>query len=108
MQNIARYGMLELTLPREGQREDQIPEAVFTLGEKTVRVRGFAENEEIGRVRFMPMTEGEWQYELAWGSAKEAGSFLCTPAQSHGPVRTEGCHFRYDDGTRFIPCGTTC
>ena len=108
MKKIAKYGMLEISLLRTGQAQEIIPEATFTLGEQRVRVRGFSENEDQGRVRFMPMSEGEWRYEMTWGEEKTQGFFLCTPAVCHGPVRTEGCHFRYDDGMRFIPMGTTC
>lgn len=108
MNTIARYGMLEITLPRTGQGEALIPEAVFTHAGESVRVRGFAENEDHGTLRFMPMAEGEWQYEITWGDVRRQGAFLCGPAECHGPVRAEGCHFRYDDGARFIPMGTTC
>lgn len=108
MQEIARYEMTEIVMQRSGQQECEIPEAVFACGNKTVRIRGFAENEDHGTVRFMPMEEGEWTYRMTWGSETCQGSFRCVPAKCHGPVRTEGCHFRYADGTWFIPVGTTC
>lgn len=108
MEQIKRYGMLEICMPRTEQETDVIPEAVFTLNGERVSVRGFSENENLGRVRFMPMKEGIWQYEMKWGTEKKTGSFECVAAACHGPVRTEGCHFCYDDGTRYIPVGTTC
>ena len=108
MKEIAKYGMLELELPRTGQAADTLPEAVFTCGQQTFRLRGFSENENRGRVRFMPVTEGEWHYSLAWGDQREEGAFRCVPPLCHGPVRAAGCHFQYDDGKRYIPVGTTC
>ena len=101
MKEIAKYGMMEISLPRTSQTQEIIPEATFTLGNQRVRVRGFSENEDRGRVRFMPMAEGEWRYEMTWGEEKTQGAFLCAPAACHGPVRTAGCHFVYDDGTRL-------
>lgn len=105
---VARYGMLEITLPRTTQAPEEIPEAYFTCGEEQVHIRGFAENEDHGTVRFMPMTEGAWTYRVTWGTAQVEGAFHCSAAVCHGPVRTKGCHFQYDDGTPFIPVGTTC
>lgn len=106
MKQVARYEMLELSLNRCGQVGQ--PNAVFTCGDQSLAIRGFSENEDRGTVRFMPTAEGVWHYELTWGNAKESGAFHCTPATSHGPVHTDGCHFRYADGTRYIPFGTTC
>lgn len=108
IKDIARYEMFEFALPRTTQAQDMIPEAIFSCGTDIVRVRGFAENEDHGTVRFMPMTEGEWTYKMTWGNESCQGVFHCIPAECHGPVRTEGCHFLYDDDTRFIPMGTTC
>ena len=108
MRQIACYDMMEITIPRMGQADGLIPEATFTCGGETVRVRGFGENEHQGTVRFLPMTEGIWQYDLRWGDTKKQGAFLCTPARSHGPVRTQGCHFLHEDGAPFLPMGTTC
>ena len=108
MEKTGKYGMIELRLPRTNQGTDEIPEAVFCLDGQKTAVRGFAENEDHGTIRFMPTEEGEWTWEMTWGGEKAEGAFLCGPAECHGPVRTEGCHFRYDDGTRYVPVGTTC
>ena len=108
MNQIARYGMFEISMPRTNQKMEQLPQAVFAHAGKSMTIHGFSENENQGRVRFMPMEEGNWQYEMTWGNEKQTGSFECTPAQCHGPVRVDGCHFRYDDGSRYIPVGTTC
>ena len=100
------YATLELTLL--GSEQDCQPNAVFTHANQIVKVQGYSENERKGTVRFMPTAEGVWHYELTWGGAVESGEFLCTPAVSHGPVQPDGMHFRYADGTRYIPFGTTC
>lgn len=62
-------------------------------------------------LRFMPDTEGIWDYEI-FDQEKQiaAGSFFCTEAKesNHGMVKTDGCAFYYEDGDRFLPFGTTC
>ena len=107
MQEIEKYGMFELTMPG---RSTELPECVFTNSGDSVTVRGFCENADRGCVRFMPMKTGRWDYRAEWCGRVEEGSFECLPntAGNHGPVRADGMHFRYDDGARYIPVGTTC
>ena len=85
------------------------PQVSFKNGNSSVVVKGFFDN---GRytVRFMPRSEGVWRYELVCGNARTSGEFLCVPTTSnnHGPVVADGFHFKYADGKRYLPVGTTC
>lgn len=101
MKNIEKYGLFELRI--EGSHE---PKAVFVHESKAVEVRGFRISKQEYAVRFMPDREGVWKYS----SEGIAGEFICTinTGNNHGPVVTEGCHFRYADGSTFAPVGTTC
>lgn len=89
-------------------------EAVFSQGNRTVRVPGFYDGEGTYRVRFMPDAEGEWSYRTA--SKTEAldgktGTLTATApsAGNHGPVSVRNrFHFAYADGTPYFPFGTTC
>ena len=78
----------------------------FRNGDSAITVRAFSDN---GKhfVRFSPAAIGEWSYRSTSG---EEGAFDCIPAKenNHGYVKTEGFHFRYADGTRYLPFGTTC
>ena len=58
----------------------------------------------------MPVKEGVWDYIIRIGNKEITGSFECTENAEgiHGPVRTKGERFVYDDGSRFLPFGTTC
>lgn len=105
---INQYGVFEITMPK-GTRSGY-PEGVFSCGGRSVRIKGFAENTDVGVVRFMPETRGDWHYDITWEGESVEGDFLCTEPKRgvHGPVRAQGRHFRYDDGARFIPIGTTC
>ncbi len=86
--------------------------ARFTNGERRRDVLGFYDGDGSYLVRFMPDAEGTWSYETTSNVAGlngKSGTISVGPALSgrHGPVRAEGCHFRYADGTRYINVGTT-
>lgn len=72
-------------------------------------VPGFWDGDGI-RIRFLPPAEGTYNYKVhADGILRASGKVLCRrDAGYHGPVRTEGCHFVYADGTLYRPFGTTC
>lgn len=108
MQTVKQYDIFELSIPKE-QHSSQ-PEGMFTCGDQTVRVKGFSENTAQGTVRFMPTKQGDWHYVITWGGESTEGDFTCIAPNEgiHGPVRTVDKHFCYDDGTRYIPFGTTC
>ncbi|MEC0184658.1 DUF5605 domain-containing protein [Paenibacillus peoriae] len=86
----------------------------FSLEGRTLEVTGFYDGEGIYRARFMPDQEGNWTYTTK-SSARSldgiSGQFVCTaPLESNrGPVRVKNTfHFSYEDGTPYIPVGTTC
>ena len=86
--------------------------ATFTNGSETKTVRGFYDGNDTFVVRFMPGSEGTWNYVTASNVPalnRKKGSFVCTPALegNHGPVEIDGLHFKYADGTRYYPVGTT-
>lgn len=107
MEKIEKYGIFEFTMPGIGS---EAPEAVFRCKDRCIMVRGFHENEDHATVRFMPDTLGIWSCEMNWAGKTDCIQFECVPnaGLNHGPIRTHGMHFRYADGTRYIPCGTTC
>lgn len=107
MQSIEKYGMYEITMPGQGTA---IPTGNFSCGETTVTVAGFCENEDHGTVRFMPTRTGVWSCRMEWEDRVREDAFVCVEntGNNHGPVRPDGMHLRYDDGTRYIPFGTTC
>lgn len=107
MQTVEKYAMYEITMPGIGAG---IPIAVFTCGDSMVTRKGFCENENHATVRFMPMQTGIWHCRMEWNNQIKEEDFCCVPnaGSNHGPVRPDGMHFRYDDGTRYIPFGTTC
>ena len=115
MKSIERYAVFELELagtPEECQDADIT--ACFHNDDqaKTDRItmKGFYAGNGKAIIRFMPELEGVWNYTATWGEMSVKGSFRCiaNQGQNHGPVKADGMHFRYADGTRFIPMGTTC
>ena len=55
--------------------------------------------------------DGEiWSYQIMIGTEERSGKFECTAArgENYGVVHAEGDHFQYQDGSTYIPVGTTC
>jgi hypothetical protein len=112
-----KWGVFELELqgPDHGNPFiDVLLSAEFTFEGRTVQALGFYDGEGVYRIRFMPDTEGTWTYRTkstARSLDSIEGQFVCTAASegNHGPVRVRNTyHFAYEDGTPYIPVGTTC
>lgn len=87
--------------------------ADFRLGDKSVRVGGFYDGSGTYLIRFSAPEEGDWTF-VTESSARSldglSGEFRVSPAtpDNHGPVRVaDRYHFRYADGKRYRPVGTT-
>ena len=95
-------------------------EAVFTRQDRQVekaaaafKVSGFYDGDGVFKIRFMPDEEGAWRYVThsnVGGLDGREGEFVCSApaANNHGPVRAVGLRFKYEDGTPYLPVGTTC
>lgn len=81
--------------------------AEFSCGEKCISVKGFYDGGGTYKVRFLPEEAGEYSWRVS-GVVTAEGSALCEkdPAY-HGKVTADGLHFRFADGERFLPFGTT-
>lgn len=106
---MKQYEMFELKLagePPKGSEALAEVTAVFTLGETEKKVRGFYDGNGIYKVRFLPEKCGVYQWRVS-GEVSAEGAEECVPGSSHGLVRAEKSHFIYEDGSRYIPFGTT-
>lgn len=86
--------------------------ATFTNGNESITVRGFYDGDDTYRIRFMPTAEGEWSYVTRSSAGvmnRKRGKLTATAptGSNHGLVRADGLGFRYADGTRYMPFGTT-
>lgn len=121
---------LEISGTSEGNPyKDVSVSAEFSNGKEKITTKGFYKGNGIYGIRFMPQEEGEWNYTVHSGDTAMdgiSGSFLCAKAsdKNHGRVclkrevmkKTEvnfyetedWFQFAYEDGTRFLPFGTTC
>ena len=113
-ERVERWGCYEISLPAavSGNPFDVALSATFASGGHSVTVRGFYDGDGVFRIRFMPPEEGRWTYVTASrvpALNRKRGSFDCVApsAGNHGPVEPDGRHFRYADGTRYYPVGTT-
>lgn len=90
----------------QGSLTDIDLEAHFMGAGEEIRVKGFYAGNRICKVRFLPRRTGEYVYKVE-GIVQDSGRILCEPGTGHGMVRTEGTHFVYEDGMRYLPFGTT-
>ena len=109
MKQIEKYNVLELKLEDVDETVLTAECAVFEQKEKQVRVSAFRNRNKEYIVRFMPDRAGIWKYHISLAGKEIQGEFECTEntGDNHGRVVVHGYHFRYEDGERFIPFGTT-
>ncbi|MCA9169834.1 MAG: DUF5060 domain-containing protein [Planctomycetales bacterium] len=115
--SVEQWGMYELTLagPADGNPfVDVTLTARFVQGDRTITVPGFYDGDGAYRIRFMPPTQGAWQYSTAANRDAlngKSGELTVGPptAGNHGPVQVVNTyHFAYADGTPYKQLGTTC
>ena len=107
---MKQYEMFELVFPGEALRDRwaQIDlTAVFACGDTVKTVKGFYDGDGRYIVRFLPEIAGEWHWRVT-GAVNTEGTEICEAANgAHGLVKAVDTHFEYEDGTLFIPFGTT-
>ncbi len=113
---VERWGVFETSLsgPATGNpfTEARV-QGTFSCLHETVTVEGFYDGAGVYKVRFMPSFEGVYSYRLSasFPISGDTGTFTVSAAtgKNHGPVRVAGkYHFAYEDGSRYVPVGTTC
>ncbi|MBR5109767.1 MAG: DUF4038 domain-containing protein [Clostridia bacterium] len=81
--------------------------AEFSCGDTVKTVKGFYDGDGRYAVRFLPEQAGTWHWRVS-GCIEAEGKETCESANGHhGLVRAVGTHFEYEDGTLFMPFGTT-
>jgi Domain of unknown function (DUF5605)/Domain of unknown function (DUF5060)/Protein of unknown function (DUF4038) len=92
---------------------DVLLDARFRSDGTTVAVGGFYDGSGVYRIRFLPPSVGEWRFETASNAAELDGltgviSVGPHASTTHGVVRVaDTFHFAFEDGTRYLPIGTT-
>ena len=106
---MKQYEVFELVLngqlPEGSEALAQV-NAVFTCDGQEKEVKGFYDGNGVYKVRFLPEKCGMYSWKVSGAVAAE-GSEECVPGEGHGLVCAEKTHFVYEDGTRYIPFGTT-
>lgn len=112
---MRQYETFELSFKGEHPEDSQAivdMSVVFSLnGEKTV-VKGFYAGEGVYKARYYPTMPGTCKWKLYSAKSFEGeieGVEHCSTAKDgrHGMVHATGLHFKFEDGTRFVPFGTT-
>lgn len=117
MREVEQWAQFELTLQGIAEGNPYLDvklSARFQYKNYLVEPDGFYDGDGTYRIRFMPDRPGIWRY-VTLSSHEEldgvSGEFLCTPASAgnHGTVRVKDEYlFAYEDGTPYMPFGTTC
>ncbi len=116
--NIPQWGCFEtsFTCKTKGNPFTEVGlNATFINNEThdTVRVTGFYDGNDIFKVRFMPLKQGLWTYEIKSSESKlngRKGSLVCIKPETgnHGMVKVgKSCDFTFSDGGSYSPFGTT-
>lgn len=113
---IEQWGIHELSLigPQPGNPFEVELTVRYRYRNRTVTVDGFYDGDGTYRARFSPDRLGSWEFVTSSPVSEldgHRGGFECGPpsAGNHGPVRVaDTYHFRYADGSRYLPFGTTC
>jgi hypothetical protein len=117
MRQVEKWDFFEYSLSYEDSTNPFLNvtvEAEFTHQDYQIQVNGFYDGNGIFKVRFMPTKEGQWEFVTRSNIPAlngQIGEFLCLApsANNHGPVRVANMvNFAYEDGTSYIPVGTTC
>jgi len=103
--------MIEIAFQGEEPQGSKVKvdvKAEITGPEGTKVIKGFYAGENTFKVRFLPETEGTYQYKVT-GLVSGEGSMEVLPAdEKHcGIVRAEGTHLVYKNGKAFYGFGTT-
>lgn len=115
-EKIQCWDRFEVTLagPQTGNPFDDVKlSAEFVSGNEKVVVTGFYDGNGNYKIRFMPQKTGIWKYKTISNSKSlnaKTGEFTCVDAtgKNHGPVKVaDTYHFKYADGKRYYPFGTT-
>ena len=115
-EKIECWDRFEVTLtgPQTGNPFDDVKlSAEFVSGSEKVAVTGFYDGNGNYKIRFMPQKTGVWKYKTISNSKSlnaKTGEFTCVAAtgKNHGPVKVaDTYHFKYADGKRYYPFGTT-
>lgn len=107
--------MFELVFRGNAPQESETmeaPTAEFVLNGNRKIVKGFYDGDNAYKIRYYPQSSGQCVWNVTGNMELEGdltGEEPCLPAEAgrHGMVRTNGIHFRYEDGTRYTPFGTT-
>lgn len=108
---MKQYEVFELSFRGEAPAGSQAIVDVrgqFSCNGSTKEVEGFYAGNGIYKVRFFPEEAGEWEWKVS-GIVEGEGKEVCEKADPgrHGIVRADKLHFKYEDGTKFLPFGTT-
>ena len=112
---VSKWDVFEVAVegPSEGNPfTEQYLKGIFSSRNESVVADGFYDGDGIYRIRFMPSYEGKYTFVLkgSFLNGAETGAFYVGKPQenNHGIVRTANVHhFVYEDGTPYIPVGTT-
>lgn len=111
---VAQWGVVEVRFdgPSHGNPFVDVElTASVTSASRSFTIGGFYDGEGVYVVRWLAEISGDYIFTTSSTAQSLDGITgavtVSGPAASHGPVRVDGFHFRYADGERYRPWGTT-
>ncbi|MCA4133401.1 DUF5605 domain-containing protein [Arthrobacter sp. M4] len=114
--DVEKWQRFEITLqgPSHGNPFTDVDlSAEFSADGQVLKVPGFYDGNGTYRIRLLVPNEGQWSFTTSCNARsldQVSGSFTAAAAapESRGLVRVaDTFHFAYDDGTPYLPIGTT-
>ena len=114
--SVKKWDIFEVCIdgPMDGNPfVEQWISGVFWSDNEKKEIEGFYDGDGKYKVRFMPSFSGHYDFKIkaSFLASEQSASFtvLQNNPDNHGVVRIfNKFHFAYDDGTKYIPSGTTC
>lgn len=107
---MKQYEMMELSFSgREpvGSKVEVDLRATFTCDSEISEVIGFYAGDGIYKIRFYPKKVGLYRWSVTGIVTCEGEEKCISNSEAHGMVKANGLHFQHEDGTKYLPFGTT-
>lgn len=112
---MKQYEMFELKFHGSPPEDSQVTVDMtveFMLNGSKRNIKGFYAGDGVYKVRYYPQMSGNCSWKViskVTFQGETQGEEKCLPAgkRKHGMVRADGLHFKYEDGVRYQPFGTT-
>ena len=106
---MKQYEMFELKFQADPPVNSNVEidlQAEFTQQGRSLTVKGFYAGNNEYIIRFYPQNAGKYTCKIT-GIIEAEKTYICEKSSQTGMVRVVKSHFEYENGTKYLPFGTT-